>query len=80
MKKKIAKFLKKISTNLDPQYYPIRNYDTYRAVCYPYGNTIGIDTDKMIAEISRRTGIDEDICRTVYLTEDDILYEVGIMD
>ncbi|MCR5224605.1 MAG: hypothetical protein K6C34_00820 [Alphaproteobacteria bacterium] len=81
MKKMIIKFLRKALEKLNPPFRNIKNYDTYYAVCRPspYG-VIGVDYDLMVKEISKRTGIDLDICEKVYSAEDDILTEIGIIN
>ena len=78
--KKISRFLSKLSQRFDPPIKRVKNMETYNRICYPGPDGIvGVDVDCMIKELSKRTGIEESICRKVYYAEDDILTEIGIM-
>ena len=80
MKRKIVEFLRKLERKIDPPFSHVQNFDTYWAVCsYEPSHGIGTDFDKMVKELSKRSGFSLEDCRKVYEAEDSILEDLGLL-
>ena len=79
MKEKFLAFLRKLERKIDPPFSHVKNFNTYRAVCSWSSHGIGTDFDKMVKELSKRSGVSEEDCRKVYEAEDSILEDLGLL-